>query len=415
MLNSIKKTYNGFPSLFWVIVFTSFIDSIGSTLLFPFFALYITEKFGVGMTQAGILIGMSSLAGIIGSTIGGALTDRFGRRRLILFGLVFSAISSLSFGLANDINLLYFLVILVGLLSRVAAPAQDAMMADILPENKRQEGFGITRVVFNFSWIIGTAIGGVMAEKSFFALFLTDAILSGLVALILYFKLPETQPAHHKEAKQNEPLQKTFADYRIVLRDAGYISFTVAGILSLLVYQQQYSSLPVYLRDTHNISPKYYGEMIALTGLEVVLLQFWISRKIRKLKPFLTMTAGVMFFMAGFTLIGLVHDLRMFYLVMIIITIGEMIVFPTNRVIATGFAPEDMRGRYMAIYDLGWTLPATIGPAAAGLILDHYNPNYLWYIGGAFCALSALPFLTGNPFQTQRLALTVRLSLTVSK
>lgn len=389
MLNSIKKTYNGFPSIFWVIVFTSFIDSIGSTLLFPFFALYITEKFGVGMTQAGILIGMSSLAGIIGSTVGGALTDRFGRRKLILFGLVFSAISSLSFGLANDIKLLYFLVILVGLLSRVAAPAQDAMMADILPENKRQEGFGITRVVFNFSWIIGTAIGGLMAEKSFFALFLTDAILSGLVALILYFKLPETQPAHHKEAKKNEPLQKTFADYRIVLRDAGYISFTVAGILSLLVYQQQYSSLPVYLRDTHNISPKYYGEMIALTGLEVVLLQFWISRKIRKFKPFLTMTAGVIFFMAGFTLIGLVHDLRMFYLTMIIITVGEMIVFPTNRVIATGFAPEDMRGRYMAIYDLGWTLPATIGPAVAGLILDHYNPNYLWYIGGVFCALSA--------------------------
>ena len=223
MLNSIKKTYNGFPSLFWVVAFTLFIDSIGSTLLFPFFALYITQKFGVGMTQAGILIGMSSLAGIIGSTIGGALTDRFGRRRLILFGLIFSAVSSLSFGLANDINLLYFLVILVGLLSRIAAPAQDAMMADILPENKRQEGFGITRVVFNFSWIIGTALGGLLAEKSFFALFVTDAILSSLVAFILYVKLPETQPAHHKEEKTNESLRKTFADYRIVLRDAGYI------------------------------------------------------------------------------------------------------------------------------------------------------------------------------------------------
>ncbi|MBK9007407.1 MAG: MFS transporter [Anaerolineae bacterium] len=389
MLNSVKKTYNGFPSLFWVVVFTSFIDSIGSTLLFPFFALYITEKFGVGMTQAGILIGMSSLAGIIGSTIGGALTDRFGRRRLILFGLIFSAVSSLSFGLANNINLLYFLVILVGLLSRVAAPAQDAMMADILPENKRQEGFGITRVVFNFSWIIGTALGGLLAEKSFFALFVTDAVLSSLVALILYFKLPETQPAHHKEAKKNESLKKTFADYRIVLRDAGYISFTVAGILSLLVYQQQYSSLPVYLRDTHGIAPKIYGAMLSITGLEVVLLQFWVSRKIRKFTPFLTMTAGVLFFMAGFTMIGLIRSVPLFLAAVIIITIGEMIVFPTNRVIATGFAPEDMRGRYMAIYDLGWTLPATIGPAAAGLILDHYNPHLLWYLGGALCALSA--------------------------
>lgn len=390
MVNSIKKTYHDFPSLFWVIAFTLFIDAIGSTLLFPFFALYITDKFGVGMTQAGILIGMSSLSGIIGSTIGGALTDRFGRRKLILFGLVFSAVSSLSFGLANDINLLYFLVILVGLLSRVAAPAQDAMMADILPENKRQEGFGITRVIFNFSWIIGTTVGGLLAEKSFFALFLTDAILSSLVALILFFKLPETQPAHHKEIKKNEPLQKTFADYRIVLRDAGYISFTVAGILSLLVYQQQYSSLPVYLRDTHNISPKYYGEMIALTGLEVVLLQFWISRKIRKYKPFLTMTVGVLFFMVGFTMMGLIRALPLFFAAMVIITAGEMVTFPTNRVIATGFAPEDMRGRYMAVYDLGWTLPATFGPAVAGLILDHYDPTYLWYAGGVLCALSAL-------------------------
>ncbi len=390
MIERIKKSIQGYPPLFWTIVVTLFIDSIGSTLLFPFFALYITEKFSVGMTQAGILIGISSLSGIIGSTIGGALTDRFGRRKLILFGLVFSAVSSLSFGLANDINLLYFLVILVGLLSRVAAPAQDAMMADILPADKRQEGFGITRVVFNFSWIIGTAVGGLLAETSYFALFVTDAILSSLVALILFLRLPETQPAHHKEAKKNEPLQKTFADYRIVLRDWGYISFTLAGILSLLVYQQQYSSLPVFMRDTHDISPKFYGTMIALTGLEVVLLQIWISRKIRAFNPFLTMTVGVLFFMAGFTLVGFVRDLWLFYIAVIVITVGEMITFPTNRVIATGFAPEDMRGRYMAIYDLGWTLPATFGPAAAGLILDNYDPTLIWYIGGAICGVSAL-------------------------
>ncbi len=390
MIERIKKSIQGYPPLFWTIVVTLFIDSIGSTLLFPFFALYITEKFSVGMTQAGILIGMSSLSGIIGSTIGGALTDRFGRRKLILFGLVFSAASSLSFGLANDISLLYFLVILVGLLSRVAAPAQDAMMADILPADKRQEGFGITRVVFNFSWIIGTVVGGLLAETSYFALFVTDAILSSLVALILFFRLPETLPPHHTEAKKNEPLQKTFADYRIVLRDWGYISFTLAGILSLLVYQQQYSSLPVFMRDTRDISPKFYGQMIALTGLEVVLLQIWISRRFRTFKPFLTMTVGVLFFMAGFTLVGLVRELWLFYLAVIVITLGEMITFPTNRVIATSFAPEDMRGRYMAIYDLGWTLPATFGPAAAGLILDNYNPTLIWYIGGAICGVSAL-------------------------
>jgi MFS family permease len=167
MQKKLRDLYNEFPPLFWIIVVTLFIDSIGNTLLFPFFALYITQKFGVGMTEAGILLGMSSLFGLVGSMIGGALTDRFGRRQLILFGLVFSALSSLLFGLAPDIRMLYFLVMIVGLLSRVAAPAHDAMMADILPESKRQEGFGITRVVFNLSWIIGTAVGGLIATRSF--------------------------------------------------------------------------------------------------------------------------------------------------------------------------------------------------------------------------------------------------------
>jgi MFS family permease len=197
MLDRLKKTYAEFPPLFWIIVITLFIDSIGSTLLFPFFALYITQKFGVGMTEAGILLGMSSLFGLIGSVIGGALTDKFGRRQLILFGLVFSALSSLLFGLAPDVKLLYFLVVIVGLLSRVSAPAHDAMMADILPEDKRQEAFGITRIVFNFAWIFGTALGGLIAARSFLALFVADAVLSLMVAVILYRFLPETKPVFH--------------------------------------------------------------------------------------------------------------------------------------------------------------------------------------------------------------------------
>ena len=63
-----------------------------------------------------------------------------------------------------------------------------------------------------------------------------------------------------------------------------------------------------------------------------------------------------------------------------------------KKALAVNFAPAEMRGRYMAVYDLGWTLPATFGPAAAGLILDHYDPDLLWYLGGALCAVSAVSF-----------------------
>ncbi|HUG34383.1 MAG TPA: MFS transporter [Anaerolineales bacterium] len=392
MLNSLRKTYNDFPRLFWIIVATLFIDSIGSTLLFPFFALYITERFNVGMTQAGILIGMSSLFGLVGSVIGGALTDRFGRKRLILFGLVFSAMSSLLFGLAADVDLLYILVVVVGLLSRIAAPAQDAMMADILPESKRQEGFGITRVAFNFAWIFGTAIGGLIASRSFFALFVLDAIISLIVAVILFFYLPETKPSSPAVEHKHESLIETVSGYRSVLRDFAYMCFTLAGMIVLIVYQQQYSSLPVYLREVHNIDTRLYGIMLAISGFEVVLFQIWVSRLARKYPPFLMMALSALIFMIGFTMIGLVQGIALFILAVTIATVGEMIMFPVNKALAATFSPIAMRGRYMAVYDLGWTIPATIGPAAAGLILDNHNPDSLWYIGGVLCAFAAVGF-----------------------
>src|SRR6266498_80314 len=392
MLSRLKKIYAEFPPLFWIIVGTLFIDSIGSTLLFPFFALYITQKFGVGMTEAGILLGMSSLFGLIGSVLGGALTDKFGRRQLILFGLVFSALSSLLFGLASDVRILYFLVVIVGLLSRISTPAHDAMMADILPADKRQEAFGITRVVYNYAWILGTALGGLIAARSFLALFVADAVLSLIVAIILYRFLPETKPTSHMEAKKSESFLTTVAGYRIVLRDLAYMGFTLAGMIVLIVYQQQYGALAVYLRDVHNIGSKSYGLMLSITGLEVVLFQIWISRIIRKYPPFLMMTLGALFFMAGFAMIGFVRGFTFFLLAVVIATIGEMVMFPTNKALAANFAPTEMRGRYMAVYDLGWTIPATFGPAAAGIILDNYNPNLLWYIGGILCAVSAVCF-----------------------
>ena len=392
MLTRLKKTYAGFPPLFWIIVGALFIDSIGSTLLTPFFALYFTQKFGVGMTEAGTLLGMSSLFGLLGSIIGGAITDRFGRRQLILFGLITSALSSLSLGLVSDLTTLYFLIVIVGLLSRVAVPAYDAVMADVLPEAKRQEGFGIMRIAFNYAWIFGTALGGLIAARSFLALFVMDAILSVLAAIVLYRFLPETKPASPVETKESESFLKTVIGYRVVLRDLAFIGFLVAGIIVLLVYQQEYSSLPVYLRDVHGIDSQIYGVMLSLSGLEVVLFQFWISRTIRKYPPFLMMMLGALFLMVGCGMIGCVSGSAFFLAAIVIITVGEMIFYPTGQVLAANFAPADMRGRYMAVYGLAWAIPATVGPAAAGLILDNYNPNLLWYIGGVLCTVAAVGF-----------------------
>ena len=391
MFGRFNKVYYEFPRLFWVVVVVSFIDRIGGTLLFPFFALYITQKFNVGMTQAGLLLGMSSFFGLIGSTVGGALTDKFGRKQLILFGLVFSAVSTLAFGLVTEYSILFPLMVVVGLLSSVAHPAHDAMIADILPEKQRQEGFGILRVVGNLAWIIGPTIGGFVANINFFYLFVIDSVISCIVAALIFRVIPETRPEPQAH-EESESFLQTVIGYRVVLRDLAFMAFMVAGLLMMVVYLQMYGSLSVYLRDNHNINPSGYGFLMTTSAITVVLFQFWVSRTIKYRPPFLMMAIGTVFYMIGFALFGIVTAYFLFALNIVIITIGEMIVVPTSQAIATDFAPESMRGRYMAIFGLSWAIPSTIGPGAAGYILDNYNPNLLWYIGGALCGLSVLAY-----------------------
>jgi MFS family permease len=389
MLTRIKGVYQDFPDKFWVVVGTSFIDQIGGTLLFPFFSLYITQKFNVGMTQAGIVLGTFSAFGLIGSMIGGALTDKFGRKSLALFGLIFSAISTLALGLVNEFAVLIPLAIVIGLLSNIAGPARQAMVADLLPEEKRQEGFGILRVVANMSWIIGPTIGGFIADRSYFALFVLDAVVSCIVAVLFYLYIPETKP---ETIGEPESILKTFGGYNAVLRDYAYVAFLVVSMLMGLVYQQLYNSLSVYLRDNHGIQPQGYGFLLTTSAITVILFQFQTTRIIKKYPAFLMMALGVFFYMVGFGMFGFVTVYWLFAAAVVIITIGEMVIMPTASALAANFAPEDMRGRYMAVFGLSWALPATVGPSAAGLILDNFNPNLLWYIGALICAVSVLSF-----------------------
>lgn len=391
MLNRLIQLYHEFPSRFWMVVGVMFIDRIGGTMLFPFFSLYITQKFNVGMTQAGIILGFFSIFGTLGGVIGGALTDKFGRRSLILFGLVFSAMTTLSLGLVEEFNMLFPLAVITGLLSDIAGPAHQAMIADILPEKQRAEGFGILRVVANMSWIIGPTIGGFIATRSFLYLFIIDAVISCIVAVLFYLLIAETKPEIQAEAEAPSIL-KTFAGYGTVLRDFAYVAFILASILMLLAYQQMYSSLSVYLRDNHGIRPQEYGLLMSTSAVTVIIFQFWVTRRIKRYPPFLMMALGSLFYMLGFGLFGFVAVYWLFALNIIIITIGEMIVVPTSQALAANFAPADMRGRYMAVFGMTWAIPSIFGPAAAGIILDNLNPDLLWYLTGILCAIAAFGY-----------------------
>ena len=386
----LRSVYNEYPRHFWTLLFATFIDRVGGFILFPFFTLYITQKFGVGMTTVGMIFGTFAVTSMVGSTIGGALADRLGRKPLILFGLVVSAISSVWLGLVNEIELFFAGAFFVGLFTNIGGPARQAMIADILPEEQRAQGFGLFRVVVNLAAAIGPAIGGFLASQSYLSLFLTDAAISIFVAILLFIVLPETRIA--SKSQEKESMSQTFGGYGTVLRDRFFMLFWLASALSTLVYIQMNGTLAVYLRDVHNVSLQSFGAILSLNAGMVVLFQFAITRRYAKHPELAVITVGALLNAVGFALYGFVATYGLFLLAMAIITIGEMLWAPISQSIVARLAPDDMRGRYMAFYGFSWAVPFAIGPLLAGLVIDYYDPNWVWYAGGIFGLISAAMF-----------------------
>ncbi len=403
MIRRLSATYHEYPSRFWILVGATFIDSVGRTLLNPFFALYITDRFGVGMTEAGVLFSIFAASGFAGNMLGGALTDRFGRKGMVLFGLVFSALSSLTMGFVGRLSTFYVLAVIVGLLGDIAGPARAAMVADILPEHQRAEGFGVLRVVGNLAWIVGPTIGGLLASHSYLLLFILDAVGSLITAAILFRMLPETRPEAQQTA-QRESITRTFAGYFRVSADGTFMAFVLLAALTNLVYLQMYSTLSVFLRDVHSVSTQGYGYLMSANAVLVVLMQFWVTRRIRPYPPMVMMAVGAALYMVGFTAFGLVSTYPAFLAAMLLITVGEMIEMPVSNALVVRLAPPEMRGRYIALSGLSWDIPSAIGPLAAGLIIDNYNPNLVWYAGGALALVASLGFLILHPAARARLA-----------
>ena len=256
--DKVITVYREYPGAFWTLFGATFIDGLGSALVFPFFSLYITSKFNVGMIEVGTLFLIFTTTGVLGSFIGGAMTDKFGRKAMIIFGLLVSAFSSLAMGLVNDLNLFYVLGAVVGLFSNAGGPAQQAMVADLLPEEKRADGYGLIRVIGNLAVTIGPMIGGFLANRSFLLLFILDAITSTITAVIVFFALPETKPEVSKDADEEDFVQ-TLSGYGKVLRDGLFMAFLGASMLAILVYSQMNSTLSVFLRDMHGVSPAGFG------------------------------------------------------------------------------------------------------------------------------------------------------------
>jgi len=393
VLQNLNKIYNEYPRAFWIYNVIVFIDQLGGFMLYPFFALYLTQKFDIGMATVGMLFAMFSVSGFIGGVIGGALTDRMGRKKVIISSLILSSMSALGMAFAPTLEMFTAIAVIVGMLSSIGGPAHRSVVADLLPEGKRSEGYGIIRVVFNLSVIIAPAIAGLLIAKSYMMLFIVDAIISLIAASIVIFVLPETKP-QSRPGEKPETIGQTLSGYGKAFRDIPFVSFILVSVMMTLMFMNFNTTLGVFLRDNHGISELNYGYLISMNAVIVVFLQFWVTRRLKKFRPMLVVAFGSLIYGLGFGMYGITSTYMWFAIAMIIVTIGEMIVTPFLESLVANFAPEDMRGRYMAVSSLSWQIAYAGGPYLAGLLLDGPNPNMLWAACAGLGVLTMIGYLT---------------------
>ncbi|GAB4571974.1 MAG: MFS transporter [Anaerolineae bacterium] len=409
--NTASRTLWGFSSKFWLLVTGTLINSTGSALVFPFIALYLGRRFGATEAETGLFFTFYAVVSLFSGAAGGALSDRFGRKGVMVIGLVSAIVFSVIFAFSTSLLPIIIAVLINGLLGPVFGPAANAMVADMLPETQLQRGYGLIRVAANLGVVVGPMLGGLLAdtENGFMWLFLGDALTSGLFALLIVLFLPETRPesAEAGEADGQQAGFNLFAGYGRILRDTPFVLFSLTFLAASVVYSQMNTNLVLYLEKEFGISTSQYSYLIALNAAMVVLFQFPITAYIERFNKTNLLAIGTLCYAIGFGMYGFVGAMWWFALAMAILTLGEMILIPVAQAVVAETAPEDMRGRYMGFYGLVWGLSFGIGPLAGGMILSAQGGlfrRYLWYASLVIGLIGAGSFLLLGRYMKRRSA-----------
>lgn len=407
-----ERTFWGFGTQFWILVVGTLINSTGSALVFPFIALYIGRRFQVTEAEVGLVFTFYAVVSLLGGAAGGALTDRFGRKVVMIIGLGAAIAFSLLMAFAGNLVVILMAVLVIGLLMPVFGPASQAMVADMLPEERRPRGYGLIRVSANLGVVIGPMLGGLLAdqENGFLWLFMGDALTSAIFALLIAFTIRETKPETVRDerdapARTRRDSLRLFEGYGQVIRDTPFLLFALAYLALTIVYSQMNTNLVLYLDKEFSIASAAYGGLISLNALMVVLFQFPITAYIERFNPLCVIALGALCYGVGFGMFGFVGEMWWFALGMAVLTVGEMVIIPVAQAVVAQMAPEDMRGRYMGFYGLVWGLSFAIGPLAGGIILasgEGIYRRWLWYVSLGIGVLGALGFLALDRYLRRR-------------
>ncbi|HEX9959527.1 MAG TPA: MFS transporter [Pyrinomonadaceae bacterium] len=357
-----------------IIFVTVFIDLIGFGIVIPALPYYVnSETFRATPLDIGWLFASYSLMQFIFSPILGGLSDRYGRRPILFFSLLGSALGYLFIGYAFALWMVFAGRIIAGITGGNLSTAQ-AYIADVTTRENRAKGMGLFGATFGLGFIFGPAIGGILSRYGIHVPFLFAAALSFVNAILLYFILPETvkKGSFDETEKRRNRVVELFES----LRDARFgtlaaIYFFLVTAFSIMTY-----AFVLYTIFRFGYTAEQNGYIFTFIGALAVIFQGgFFNRLVHKFgeNP-LTVTGCLMMTAAFFVIPYIAPDfggLTGLLSVVAVMAIGNAIASPAVSSLASKTSSEKEQGKALGVMQSSASLARAIGPAVGGILLNN--------------------------------------------
>ena len=360
----------------WILAAGRLLSHIGTGFILFYAPIFFVNNVGLTSTQVGLAIGSASLSGVLGRFLGGSWADNpaWGRKKTLLIALAVSAIADVALASTNTFSMLVAGNLLQGLGVGLYWPATETIVADLAPEDKRNEAFAIARLSDNVGMGIGVILGGVIIStiQNYRLLFVLDGISFVLFFGLVFLAIQESQNYQRSDAEQAEPILKSWGK---ALGDRRLVIFLAVNIMFTMYISQIQSTAPLYLTNFADAQPQLITLLFTWHVIFASVCQLPVARLLNRFSRPRALMMSLLLWGGGFTMMWGVGMSALPLLLGAIATLGimsfAMISYtPSASSLVVDLAPESQRGVYMALNSQCWAIGYLIGPPLGGWALD---------------------------------------------
>ncbi|MCU7675282.1 MDR family MFS transporter [Bacillus thuringiensis] len=362
-----------------------------TSMSIPFLAIYLTTVKGVSAGMTGAIIGTSALVGVFASFIGGNLSDRFGRKTIMLWSMIVWIFVFVGFSLADHVLSFFLLNALNGLCRSFFEPTSRALLSDLTKPEYRLLVYNLRYGAINVGVAIGPIVGLQIGSAKSTIPFLVAAGVYILYTAILAFQFKK-YPMEKKKVSTEKPVTMLNA-IRILRKDIVFLVALVGIILSNCGFSHLTTTVSQYFANAHIFEDgvKLFSYMLALNAIVVVIIQYPVIQMCKKYTPLVSIMVGTLFVSGGLFGFGIAESTLGAAICTIIFTIGEVLMFSMTDVFIDGIAVSHLKGTYFGA--MGFSgIGAVIGPWLGGVLLDYYGYQNGFIVFSALAIFSTVAF-----------------------